>query len=1144
MIETLLSKISSSKSVQELNNYKRNMAFSSNIEEACILASSFVTKPRNIVVVKENAYQAQNLFQKLTPLLKAHCALFDVEESLRVQAITSSLQSSAGRIETLQRCLSNDPLVLVTHIGACATNLMSPQTFKELSISLKKDQIITIQELKQRCQDAGYNFVARVDQPLCYAVRGGIIDVFSINYEYPLRIEFFDNEIESIRFFDIATQRTISLIDEVTILCAGEIIFNENDLRIIQTNIEKELDHFRIKSGNSRAEQVQEILSVDFEYLQNHISESRLYPYFYFLDRSYNLLDYIDNAQVILSNPTRLNDHMLQLNEECVSYVQEMVQENKMLPTFNLYQDHKGLFVRNKVTEVEPFYNSNSNIRQTSLPEEPLSVLVDILNDQAHESTVLLCLNDIEIEEFIKVCLQKEVPYKMFIDFSIQNGLYLVNEFLDEGFEIIDQNILIYSSRECFKKKKKSARFINKFNQAEALSSYQDLNPKDYIVHQQYGVGQYIGIITRQFNNVHKDYLQVLYKGNDELLVPLEQFSLVRKFVSREAVTPKLNKLGSNEWAKTKEKLQANVEEIAERLIELYSVREDNIGFAFSPDSEDQINFEEDFEYDLTADQAIAVQEVKADMMKPKPMDRLLCGDVGFGKTEVSIRAAFKAVLDGKQVAFLCPTTILASQHFKTFLHRFRNYPVNVQVLNRFVPDSVQKQIIQDTKEGKVDILIGTHRILSKDVKFKDLGFLIIDEEQRFGVEHKEKIKEMKNTIDVLSLSATPIPRTLQMSLIGVRSLSQLDTPPNNRYPVQTYVVEKNQNLIIDVIEKELSRRGQIFYLYNNIDEIYSVARKIQSKLPDARVSVAHGKMNRDEIEEVMVSFENHDIDVLVCTTIIETGIDIPNANTILIENAERFGLSQLYQIKGRVGRSDRVAYAYLMVNRFKQLTEIASKRLQSIKEFTQLGSGYKIAMRDLTIRGAGDLLGPSQSGFIDAVGIDYYIEVLQDAINAKKGIIKAEKEVVKKPNVSVDSYIPETFAPQDLEKITMYQQIDKISSLSALQDYMNEIKDNFGHFPKSVQLLFEKKRLEILINDPSVEQFKELPNGSSHIILSEEFSNIIDGVKLFELLTTLSKDIVIRYMSNKIQITIPKRQDYLQLSIEVLIRSKTCIKS
>ena len=714
---------------------------------------------------------------------------------------------------------------------------------------------------------------------------------------------------------------------------------------------------------------------------------------------------------------------------------------------------------------------------------------------------------------------------------------------LAEGFEISEKNLKVITASELFEIHHHTGRFEKKFRSAEVIHSYEELEPGDYIVHAQHGVGQYMGIETREIQGVKRDFLRVIYRGNAELLVPLEQFRLVRKFVSREGVVPKLNKLGSGDWEKTKERLEADVTDIAERLVSLYSSRETHIGYAYQPDTEEQKKFESEFQYELTPDQAKAVEDVKRDMESDKPMDRLICGDVGFGKTEIAVRAAFKAASENKQVAVLCPTTILAEQHYHTFSERFSGYPFTVRVLDRFVPPSMMKETLKDTREGRVDILIGTHRILSKDVQFKDLGLLVVDEEQRFGVEHKEKIKEMKNGIDVLTLSATPIPRTLQMSLVGIRSLSLLETPPDNRYNVQTYVVEKNRGLIVDAIEKELARNGQVFYLYNSIDTIYNTARTLQSLIPDARIGIVHGKMNREDIEDVMMQFTRHEINVLVCTTIIENGINIPNANTMIIENAQDFGLSQIYQIKGRVGRSDRVAYAYLLIPPRRQLSETASKRLQAVKEFARLGSGYKIAMRDLTIRGAGDLLGPDQSGFIDTVGIDMYIEMLEEAIAKKKGIVKEEKQELRHAVIPETSYIPENFAPDDYDKISMYQKIDQICSIEQLEQYREEVTDQYGKLPSEVQALFDKRRLDILVNDPSVDSCRDV-KGQTRITFSKLFSQQVDGVKLFRIFSDLNKDIALRYADSQISATLPKMKSTVSLAADVIMHAKEALRA
>ena len=1144
MIEKLWPVIQSSRQVKALNENQSRIACPSLTEEALTISASYLNNPRCLVVVKENAYQAQLLYQRLTPYLKHKCALFSVEESLRVLSIASSKEPSALRIESLHECLQDSQKVIVTHAGAMIWPLMNPKKFAERTFKLKVGDTLSLEELKNQCLKSGYTQVHRVDQPLCFAMRGGILDIFSINALYPLRIEFFDDEIDSIRYFDISSQRTIQTLNETEIIAASEVLFDDDEVAIIRNVCKEELSKRKDKLMPHEFDMLSDTIFMDLDYMEHHIPEARLVSYFSFLDEGWSILDYLKNPQVIISNPIRCNEHLSHMKDETISYIQEMIQENKMLPKYSIFHDIHEILKPYHVVENEGLLSeAQKDIRPVSLPAQPLPLTMKTLWNQAQENTVILCLKEAEIRLVTEECLRQQIAYQIAETSDLsQHGLYISTEELEEGFELIHEQILVYTSVEMFNIKKRTGRFASKFAQAEALNTYEELQQGDYVVHQMHGIGQYMGMITREIAGMHRDFLRVVFKGNDELLVPLEQFQLIRKFVSCEGVVPKLNKLGSKEWINTREKLKQNVNNIAERLIELYSSRDDNIGYAYQPDTPEQIEFENEFEYELTEDQKTAINEIKADLEAPKPMDRLLCGDVGFGKTEVAITASFKVVIEGKQIAFLCPTTILSLQHYKTFKARFKNYPIRIEMLNRFVTPLKQKQILQDVLEGKVDILIGTHRLLSKDVIFKDLGFLIIDEEQRFGVEHKEKIKEYKQNIDVLSLSATPIPRTLQMSLIGIRSLSQLNTPPTMRMPVQTYVVEKNWGLIQDVIERELSRGGQVFYLFNNIDQIYGVARNLQNRLKHARITVAHGKMSREEIEEVMLNFSEGQSDVLICTTIIETGIDIPNANTILIEDADHFGLSQLYQIKGRVGRSDRVAYAYLLVRQFKQLSEIAQKRLQTIKDFAQLGSGYKIAMRDLTIRGAGDLLGPNQSGFINTVGIDYYIEMLNEAIAEKKGIKKEEKAPRVKPKVTVDSYIPETFAPVENEKISLYKQIDAIDNAKELEDFCDEVKDNYGHLPKSVAMLFEKKRLELLINDPMLESFKEIRTGNE-IIFSKEFSQTLDGLKLFETYSSISKDIKVLYRNERIITQIPKGNDALSMSIQVIQSAKKCTK-
>lgn len=1130
--EELLHYLDDNPVVLKLDKNKGPLPLISFIEEALIIATSYKKNPRPMIVIKNNLYNAQRLYERIISFLsEEECALFGADESLRVEAIASSPEMRANKVETLASLLKNPNQIIVTCPSGILRHLPSPELFKEGCFTLKVGNIEDPEELKRKLIKIGYYQTSHIDQPLTFASRGGVIDIFSINHTQPVRIEFFDDEIESIRFFDVETQKTIVPIEEIDIVPANDLLFSDSDSdEIIKATKEllNKLDDVMLSST----------IESDLELIKQNICDTRLYPYTAFLSKNYGIWDYMNHPLMIYSDEEVIEENIKHIITETTSYIQEMVQEKKLLPKFTVFHDYHHIGDKCPKIIEDPIHNELVNIEEVHLPNEPLNIKIRLLKDY---KKVLIALHEKELDRIKNAFNEEKIEYHTLTDEeSISDGFNICIESFTQGF--IYQDLAVISESELFEIHRHSGRYENKFKNAEVIHNYDELEKGDYVVHAQHGVGQYLGIETREIQGAIRDFLRIIYRGNAELLVPLEQFRLVRKFVSREGVVPKLNKLGSDEWEKTKKRLEENVNNIAERLVNLYSQREEHIGHAYQKDSELQKEFEDEFEYNLTIDQAKAVNDVKKDMESDKPMDRLVCGDVGFGKTEIAIRAAFKAASENKQVAVLCPTTILAEQHFHTFEKRFKNYPFTIRVLDRFVTAENVKKTLKELKEGKVDILVGTHRLLSKDVIFKDLGLLVIDEEQRFGVEHKERIKEMKVGIDVLTLSATPIPRTLQMSLIGIRQLSQLETPPDNRYNVQTYVVEKNRSLVVDAIEKELSRDGQVFYLYNNIERIYNVARNLQSEIKDAKIGIVHGKMNRDDIEDVMMRFTNKELNILVCTTIIENGIDIPNANTILIDNAQDFGLAQIYQIKGRVGRSNRVAYAYLLVPPRKQLSETAAKRLQAVKEFAKLGSGYKIALRDLTIRGAGDILGPNQSGFIDTVGIDMYMEMLEDAINKKKGIQKEEKQIIKHANINSTSYIPQKFAPDDFDKLSMYQEIDRITSEEDLSTYEEKVKDEYGRLPVEVDTLFTKRKLDILLNDDDVDSYKEI-NNTYEITFSKEFSDHVDGVKLFEIFSKISKDINLRYKNQKITATIPKVKNGLDLVIDVIKRSKEAKK-
>lgn len=1113
-----------------VSNYalgKPGFAHLSLIQEALLIVGAYHQTKQSRTIIKENEFKATQLvdeLRRIEPDLKV--VYYNHEESLRVEAIVQSEQMRASRIEALYEVMQGQYDVLVTHTIAASRKISKPEVLKDRLIHVSKGTIMEPKELSNKLMKMGYSKVKYVEKPFTFSMRGGICDIYSIQMEDPLRIEFFDNEVDSLRLFDIETQRSNVNIDEATIVFAHDILLNDEEREIIETKINEAL------SLETSEELIHEV-EMKRDLLMSGLYDETLYPLLSFWESYATLFDYVDAKRVVVS-PLEAVERMVVQNEIDVhEYMEEQAQMHEMLYVSHLYHrlDTKN-FIHIKEYQADdevhlPWHEAN-------IVSDSMSSTLKWLKKESIDHKVIIALNDKTMEDFINVLLNNNMNYRILSEIPSDNGIYLDYMEIDRGFILEDEKISVYTEHELYQHQQAIFKYDNKFQKAEKLSQLQDLNVMDYVVHRQYGIGRYMGIMTREIEGIHKDFMHVMYRDNDELYIPLEQFSLVRKFLSSEASSVRLSKLGSSAWEKNKERIKADVADVADRLVNLYSARMETKGHAFSPDTPYQLEFEKEFPYPLTKDQDIAIREIKQDMESNLPMDRLLCGDVGFGKTEVAIRAAFKAFVDEKQVIFLCPTTILSAQHARTLKERFKNYAIRTEVLNRFVSDKDQKKIIKDFKDGKVDILIGTHRVLSKDVKPKDLGLLIIDEEQRFGVEHKERIKEFKLAVDVLSLSATPIPRTLQMSLVGLRSLSQLNTPPSNRMPVMTYVIEKNTKTLYDIIGKELNRDGQAFYLYNNVEQLYTVATSIDMHVREAKVGVVHGQMDRNEIEDVMLQFINKELNVLVCTTIIETGIDIPNANTIIVDNAHRFGLSQLYQIKGRVGRSNRLAYAYFIVPEKMNLTEVAQKRLQAIKEFTQLGSGYKIAMRDLTIRGAGELLGGNQSGFIDTVGMDLYVELLKEAIAQRKGEPIETKEVKESLNLKINGYLPKDFTSDEGETLELYQEINDISSLHELNTFNEMIKDRYGSLPSAVEMLLEKTRLELFLQDERVESFRERPKGVE-LVFTQEFSDTVDGIHLFELVSSRSSDIKIKYIKQTIIMTLPIYPEWAEDLIYIL---------
>lgn len=1124
---------------QTMQNGKGEIVVSHTSDEAILIASAFFSFPKPMLVVKESQYQAQLLYQELYPLLKNKVVFFPCDESLRIEALASSQELMGERINALSALCQSQPKVVICHTHSLIRPVPHRSVFLKYTLDLKVGMTIDPLLLREHLIKSGYQMIQRVDEPFYYSKRGGVIDVYSIQYDHPVRIEFFDDEIESIRFFDENNQRSLESLNEVKILPATDLLYDEQEKEEVITHIEE----LRQQSHCPEYQDIlEEEISIDIESIRSHSYSLRTFQYLSLFSSTTSLLSYFDDVLLITSHEDQIKKIYNQYVEETFFYMHELQEVGKMLKGLTVYYDIEPLLRRRDIDFCD-FRTNDKQINflthEIQLPLTNEQKLIESLKDYLIKNKILMCLDSShQVDIMIKLLEEYHIGYTMVgNDENIYDGINIYVGNLKTGIEFCDEHVVLLTPSELFKTTSGHKRSYIKYKDAKVINDYTELNIGDYVVHDVHGIGQYMGIKTLETKGLHKDYLYIAYKGNDTLYIPVENFKLVRKYASRDGRIPKIHALNSSEWQKTKQRIRSKVDGLADQLIELYAQRMQQPGFAYPKDDVLQLQFEQEFGYDLTPDQAQAVKEIKADMEIARPMDRLLCGDVGFGKTEVALRACFKAILAHKQVAFLCPTTILSSQHYHTMVKRFENFPVNIALLNRFTTTKQRKQMINDLKEGKLDLLVGTHRILSKDVVFKDLGLLCIDEEQRFGVRQKEKIKEIRKTIDVLTLTATPIPRTLQMSLMGIRGLSQIETPPMNRMPVQTYVMEKSEQLIKQVIERELSRKGQVFYLYNKTSNIDSVANQIARLFPHAKVGVGHGKMHRDELENVMQAFTDKEYDILVCTTIIETGIDIPNANTIIIEDADKFGLSQLYQIKGRVGRSERLAYAYLLYQKNKQMNEEATKRLKAIKEFAQLGSGYKIAMRDLSIRGSGDILGGEQAGFIDSIGFDMYMKILQDAIKEKTGE-KEETKEVPTHNINVDGYIPKDYVESDIEKLNLYQRIYKSQTLQEMASLEQELHDFYGALPREVNNIVLKRKFEILCTEPFIDQVKEQPD-HFQIMLTQDFSSVIQGDLLFELVNRLFKKPILKYMKNEIVLMIPTTGHWLELSIELLFELK-----
>jgi len=1016
---------------------------------------------RPIICVLNTIYEANQMFQRLQSYTN-DVLFFPMDDFLTSEALAISPELKITRLETLNSIIENSNKIIVTNMMGYLRYLPTKNNYIDSIINLKVNEEIEIKELIEKLYKIGYVRETIVNKTGDMAVRGFVIDIFPISSSNPIRLEFFGDIIEDIRIFDIESQLTLKKVKEIKIYPNTENLIDE--------------------------------IKEDFKYkdLPKYI-------------KTVNINEYFKNPIVVFNNYSEIMNSYTQLLEEIVDYNKsiDIDPKTKYMNDFNelLNYDIKYLnsFDNNCVQNTKSYISYELEI----FPKEIDKIKKILLDYIKNKKTVIICVKD-------------QYKINKVLD-TIENDHIIVtneNEIFNNKINIIKKNItsgfiyndsIVVSERELFNNKNSNYMYKSNFKYGSKVRDINKLNIGDYIVHNIHGIGRYLGIKTLMKNGLKKDYITIEYKGGDKLYIPVEKIDLISKYSANDSLVPKINKLGGTEWTKTKLKIKKKLENIAGELLKLYAARESTEGFAFLKDGPDQISFEKDFAYEDTIDQMKVTEEIKKDMEKSRPMDRLVCGDVGYGKTEIAFRAMFKAVMSNKQVAYLCPTTILSNQHYNNALERFKNFPVNIACLNRFTSKKEVSKILEGLQRGTIDIVIGTHRILSDDVIFKDIGLLVIDEEQRFGVKHKEKIKTLKNNIDVLTLSATPIPRTLQMSMVGIRNLSLLETPPVNRYPVQTYVVEENDHIIKEAIYRELARDGQVFILYNQVNNMELEVEKIKKLVPDSRVISANGQMEKNKLEDVMMKFINKEYDVLVCTTIIETGIDIPNVNTLLIIDADRFGLSQLYQIRGRVGRTNKIAYCYLMYKKGKVLTDVATKRLNVIREFTELGSGFSIAARDLSIRGAGDILGSEQAGFIDSVGIDLYLKMLKEEINRQKGIIEAPQEEKEQPLLDVGTAIDDSYVEDTDLKIFIHKRINEIDSYEKLSEVKKELEDRFGNVTENMLIYMHEEWFEKLSLKLNISKIRQTKN-FIEIILPKELNEKINGEYLFMELVSLGK--------------------------------------
>lgn len=1103
--------------INRLSKSKKSLITGINIDILVpILKAILQTNKSPLLLIEENEDRAQRLQGELENVLDDGLVeSFPIDTILVTQNSTVSNEELKQRINALSLLLSKKSGIIIATPQALQFPLSSPEIFSNAKKKLQVDTEYNLKELIAWLVSVGYRRDSMIVNNCEFAMRGDILDIFPINASSPIRIEFFGDEVDTIKEFDLDTQRSKKNLESIEISPAVDRIFSAEDFQRASKKLQTDLDESIVEEKDLK-ENFDSTLS-DFK--AKILPQNYAFLIDYLLENPSSLLDYLSPSGLVLfDNWTAIQKSIIDSDQQNEAFISQEIKKGQMLDSQKLRKNFAKTIKNFKQNEVfiSLFQKGMGRLKFDQLvnvtSREPLQFFsqMPLIKSElkafkkSKQTVVLQADSKIRAQQMLQILNDYDIDVPIVSKDKIKpKSIQIVVDSFAKGFNFPSIDLVYLTERELFNQKPQRKKRFKTLENAQRLRNYTDLKPGDYVVHVNHGIGRFEGIKTLEVDGNKRDYITITYQHHDQLFVPADQLGLVQKYVASEGRVPHVNKLGGSEWAKTKQRVQSKIEDIADDLIELYAQRESEKGFAFSHDDELQNQFESSFSYVETPDQVRSIKEIKSDMERSRPMDRLLVGDVGFGKTEVALRAAFKAVAAGKQVAFLVPTTILAQQHFETMQARFKEFPINVAMLSRFQTDAQAKEIVKKLASGEVDIVVGTHRILSKDVVFKDLGLLIVDEEQRFGVKHKERLKQLKSNVDVLTLTATPIPRTLHMSMVGVRDLSVMETPPTNRYPIQTYVMEESSDIIRQACLRELKRNGQVFFVHNRINDIDKVVSQLQELMPEAKIEFIHGRMSENQLEDIMYRFVQNEFDILVTTTIIETGVDLPNVNTLIVENADRYGLSQLYQLRGRIGRSARLAYAYFLYQPNKVLTEVGEKRLSAIRDFTQLGSGFKIAMRDLSIRGAGNMLGKQQHGFIDSVGYDLYSQMLDNAIKKKRGqkaVIKTNAEV----QLDLEAYIPDQYISDQKQKIEFYKKIKTISNSKEVEDISDELIDRFGDYPVAVENLLNIAALKVeadLAQVIAVIRKKD----KIQIIFSNKATQELEGPNIFKALEHVS---------------------------------------